>query len=96
LANAGAPRGNKNAANGADNAPFKSALRRAIAQDDAVRVRSAVEKLLDKAAEGEQWALNMLADRMDGKPAQSVTLAGDPDKPLQSKVTVEFVESKPA
>lgn len=81
----GAPPGNKNAGTGADNAPFKSALNRAIAQDNAKRVRAAAEQLLDKAATGEPWALNMLADRLDGKPTQSI------DATVDSTVTVEIV-----
>ena len=51
---------------------FDQALRRAIAQDDAGRLRGAAEKLLTCAAEGEPWALSMLADRLDGKAPQSV------------------------
>ena len=59
---------------GAKSKLFDGALRRAIAQDDGVRLRAAAEKLLDLAAEGEQWAINTLADRLDGKAAQSVTV----------------------
>ena len=62
------------------NKPFFDALNRAIKQDDAKRVRLAAEKLLDAAAEGEPWALGMLADRLDGKAAQ--TISGDPDNPI--------------
>jgi len=73
---------------------FDGALRRAIAQDDGKRIRQAAEVLLDKAAEGEPWALNMLADRLDGKAAQGVTLSGDPDAPIVSKVVREIVHAK--
>lgn len=51
---------------------FDQALRRAIAQDDGKRVRAAAEQLLDQAAAGEQWAIQHLADRLDGKPGASV------------------------
>jgi hypothetical protein len=51
---------------------FDGALRRAIAQDDGQRLRKAAEQLLDNAAAGEQWAIAMLADRLDGKAAQTV------------------------
>jgi hypothetical protein len=60
---------------------FLQALNRAIAQDDGRRLRSAAEKLLDLASTGEQWAVKELADRLDGKPAQ--TVGGDPDRPLR-------------
>jgi hypothetical protein len=49
-------------------------LKRAIAQDDGVRLRKAAEKLLDKAAEGEPWAIKEIADRLDGKSQQNVTI----------------------
>jgi hypothetical protein len=51
---------------------FEGALKRAIAQDDGSRLRAAAETLLTKAADGEPWALQMLADRLDGKASQSV------------------------
>ena len=53
---------------------FDGALRRAIAQDDGERLRRAAEALLTQAAEGEQWAIGMLADRLDGKAHQSLTV----------------------
>ena len=52
--------------------PFMQALGRAIAQDDAKRLRQCAETLLDLAAAGESWAVQMLADRLDGKPKQSI------------------------
>ena len=52
---------------------FMAALDRAIAQDDSKRLRDAAEKLLTKAADGEPWAIGMLADRLDGKAAQAIT-----------------------
>jgi hypothetical protein len=53
---------------------FDAALRRAIAQDDGLRLRQSAEKLLDLASEGERWAVEMLADRLDGKAHQSVSV----------------------
>jgi hypothetical protein len=61
---------------------FYAALDRAIVQEDGKRLREAAEKLLDEAAKGESWAMQMLADRLDGKAAQSVTIAGDADNPI--------------
>jgi hypothetical protein len=55
------------------NKPFLAALTRAIVQEDAKRLRQAAETVLDLAAAGEPWAVQFLADRTDGKPAQSVT-----------------------
>ena len=62
---------------------FSEVLQRAIVQDDGKRLRMVIEKLLDKAAEGEPWAVKELADRLEGKPAQSVQLSGDEDNPIQ-------------
>ena len=62
------------------NKPFLDALNRAIAQDDAKRVRQAAEQLLDLAASGEQWAVKELIDRLDGKAVQ--TVAGDAENPI--------------
>jgi hypothetical protein len=51
---------------------FDAALRRAIAQGGAEQVRQAAESLLISAASGVPWALQMLAERLDGKAPQSV------------------------
>ena len=70
-----APLGNTNATK---NKPFYEAVTRAIAQENGKRLREAAEILLTKASEGEPWAINALADRIDGKPHQSVDV-GNPD-----------------
>lgn len=54
---------------------FLEALERAIVQDDGKRLRQAAEKLLDLAAGGEGWAIQQLADRLDGKPTQQVDMS---------------------
>ena len=51
---------------------FITMLERAIEQDDAKRLRAAADALLDNAAKGESWAIQMLADRLDGKPQQTI------------------------
>lgn len=56
---------------------FLDTLNRAIAQDDAKRLRQSAEKLLTLAAAGEQWAVQMLADRLDGKAAQIIQGPGE-------------------
>lgn len=59
---------------GAKSKLFDAALKRAIAQDDGVRLRNAAEKLLELAATGEAWAIRELADRLDGKSQQNVSV----------------------
>lgn len=51
----------------------EEAIRRAITQDDGVRIRAGVEKLLDMFAAGDLAAFDRIADRTDGKPNQSIT-----------------------
>ena len=51
---------------------FLAALERAITQDDGKKLRSAAEKLLDCAVAGESWAIQQLADRLDGKASQQI------------------------
>lgn len=61
---------------------FLAALERAITQGDGQKLRDAAEKLLEKAADGEPWAVQMLADRLDGKAVQSVEVSGDERRDL--------------
>ena len=68
----GAPLGNTNASK--ENRLFGDALRRAIAQEEGKRVRESVEQLLTKAANGDLPSIQVLADRLDGKAAQAVTV----------------------
>ena len=74
---------------------FATILERALIQEDLKaeedhRVRKGIEKILDKIAEGDLASFQTLADRSDGKPAQSVTLAGDPENPVVTKVIREI------
>ena len=80
MAERGGQPGNTNATK---NKVWIAALNRAVAQDDGKKLRAAAEKLIDLAVEGDVAALRELGDRLDGKAAQSVTLSGDPENPLQ-------------
>lgn len=79
MANIGGQLGNKNAV---ASKPWTDALQRAIAQDNGKRLRAGAEALLDKIAEGDTQAIALLADRMEGKAPQSLTLQGDEQNPL--------------
>ena len=79
----GAPKGNKN---GVKNKPFWDMITRIIAQEDGKRLREAGEKLFDAAAAGEEWAVKILADRLDGKPHQSVDLSNADGSALFAKI----------
>jgi hypothetical protein len=71
---------------------FLAALNRAIAQDEGKKLRSAAEKLLALASAGEPWAVKELADRLDGKPKQTVEGGGEGGKFVHS-VELTIVDS---
>lgn len=89
----GAPSGNQNAARAK---MWRSAIERALeargAGDRLAALNSLASKLLDRAEEGDLGALRELGDRLDGKPAQSVTVAGDPDNPLVQRIEEVIVD----
>jgi hypothetical protein len=80
--------GNNNASK---NKPFLDALRRSIAQNPQ-KLRNAADKVLDKAEEGEPWAVNFLADRTDGKAVQSNTFEDADGNSILQAIEVRFVK----
>jgi hypothetical protein len=92
---AGAPVGNQNAKTAKR---WQSAVTRALARLSAgVGVEAGLDQLADKlvsaAAAGEQWALREVGDRLDGKPAQAVTVAGDDEGgPVRHSISVGYVD----
>ena len=82
-----APKGNQNAAKGAE---WRSAIKRALARKSGENWRKGLDKVAEKfieaAEKGDPWAMKEIGDRIDGKPAQSVTLSGDEDKPLITRI----------
>ena len=78
---AGAPLGNTNGRK--ENRLWAETIRRAVAQNDAQRLRALAEKLIAVAETGDVAALRELGDRLDGKPAQQVQIQGDADAPLK-------------
>lgn len=79
----GAQPGNQNATK--DKRIITDALRRAVVQNPE-KLKLACMKVLDDAVEGNLAAFSVLADRLDGKPAQSVTVKGDEDAPLVTRI----------
>lgn len=84
--------GNQNAYK---NKPWADALRRAMARFEGGK-ENALNLIADQtvklAVSGEQWAIKEVGDRTDGKAAQSVTVAGDDEKPMVHKVVWEVVK----
>ena len=79
----------------ADKRLVTSALRRAVAQNPD-KLRTACEKVLDDAVDGSLAAFSVIADRLDGKPAQDHNVGGQEDNPLLARIINEIVrpESK--
>lgn len=77
----GAPKGNQNATK---NKPFADAVRRVLVQEPK-QLEAAARALIQKAVAGDSQAVKELADRLDGKPHQ--TIAAD----IDANVTVEVV-----
>ena len=66
--------------------PFTDAIKRALAQTDGAKLRKIAETLINRAAEGESWAIQQLADRLEGKPKQQIEQSGPDGGPLQLTV----------
>ncbi len=63
---------------GGERQQFRQALKRVLTRSSEVDVTAGLEriakKLVQAANKGEQWALLEIANRIDGKPAQTVDL----------------------
>lgn len=73
--------------------PFRDALRKRIAEasDDPKRLDRIAGKLLELAEAGDVQAIKEVADRLDGKVAQSL-IGGDDDDPAIRTITkIELV-----
>ena len=82
----GQPR-NTNATKGAlYNSALKRALARAGKNVDG-GLNKVADKLVEAAINGEQWAVKEVADRMDGKAAQSIGL----DASVNGNMTIELI-----
>ena len=68
--------------NAAKDKPWRDAIRRALLADDGKRLRAIADRLVAKAEEGDIAAIKELGDRIDGKPEQRTTIAGDAENPL--------------
>ncbi len=72
---------------------FADAVRVAVNREEDGRKKLAqlAEKLIACALAGEGWAMQQIADRLDGKPAQAI-IGGDEDDPAIAVVTrIELV-----
>ena len=92
MAEVGGQPGNQNAAKGKrwaaaiDRALERRYEKNASLKDAQEALDALAEQLLLKADDGDMAALKELGDRIEGKPAQSVTVSGDPDNPMSFTV----------
>ena len=84
--------GNKNSGRVHHDRPFRDALvlELELAAKDKSKLRRVAKSLVKKAIDGDIQAMKEVADRVDGKAAQSLTVAGDQDNPLQ----FEYIERR--
>jgi len=68
------------------------ALRRAVVQSDAERLRMIAEALIDKAASGDVSAIKELGDRIDGKSVATTELTGVDGSNLPISIGINFVK----
>lgn len=85
-----APAGNQNAAKAK---LFEGALRRALNSNNRDRLYDIAEKLVQAAEAGESWAIQHVADRLDGKPKQAVEATGADGADLFSGITIKLVKA---
>lgn len=57
-------------------------------------LRKIAETVVVKALVGDKDAVKEIADRLDGKPAQAVTVGNEDEQPFVTKVVREIVRAK--
>lgn len=71
-----------------------SALNEAYESGEKTKLRTIIDRWITNAIEGDQSAINAIADRMDGKPAQA--LVGDDDEdPINVLQRIERIIVRP-
>lgn len=93
MSTGGAPLGNQNAKKAK---LWEQALKRALARASNSTVDAGLDKIADKvvaqAMEGSRFAVDEIAVRMDGKPAQPLIGGDDDDPPIRSVTRIELVD----
>jgi hypothetical protein len=66
---------------------FYNELRKALVQQDQINLRRIADKLVEKAIDGEPWAVKEIMDRVDGKAIQATEISGTDGEDLKMVVT---------
>ncbi len=96
---AGAPIGNQNAAKGRK---WYQALLNALETYESSRVKAGqalneiAKNVVAAAVDGDPAAITELANRLDGKAAQSISVGGQEDNAVKISHKVEFIGSRTA
>jgi hypothetical protein len=61
---------------------FEGTIRRLIAQEQPELLREVAKKVAELAVQGERWAVEMLRDTLDGRPATNIVATDDEGRPL--------------
>jgi hypothetical protein len=72
---------------------FRNALQLAVNEEDArgkKKLRAIAEKLVEQAMAGEGWAIEQVASRLDGKPAQEISVDASVSHELASLTDAEL------
>jgi hypothetical protein len=76
--------GNQNAKKGK---LFYNELRKALVQQDQLNLRRIADKLVEKAIDGEPWAVKEIMDRVDGKAIQATEISGTDGEDLKMVIS---------
>jgi hypothetical protein len=87
----GAPVGNTNSKRGK---LFHGELHKALIQEDRIKLRQIADKLVEKAINGEPWAVKEIMDRVDGKSVQTTEVSGIDGDAVELKL-IEFIIKRP-
>lgn len=91
----GAPVGNQNAAKAKLwSAAINRALEKRAGGDKAKALDELAEKFLAACDDGDLAAFKELGDRLDGKPAQAVSVGNEPGEQFVSRIVREIVRAK--
>lgn len=79
---------------------WEGALKRALARKAAGNLEHGLDALADRVVsqaidDGSKDAWQEIGNRLDGKPAQAVTIGGDEDNPVRASIEVRFIGVSP-
>jgi hypothetical protein len=83
----GSKGGQPNNSNAKKGKLFYNELRKALVQQDQINLRRIADKLVEKAIDGEPWAVKEIMDRVDGKAIQATEISGTDGEDLKMVIT---------